>query len=635
MTFPSVTRRGSPTPPWRWTLLALLTACATGELTDPPATGEVLTHPNVGSEMLVLPDTIVTGINQPLLLTLFGPARADSPRTTVVWSATGGEITSSGLFTSAAAGSYKIRRWRPRRNRSDTTVVVVTPSHLERVHLTPDSIQIASQQEATFTARGHFSDSTSGMVAATWSATGGTVDAAGVYRAGNVPGRYRVVGKSSEGPADTAVVIIGSGPTPPPEETPPEPPASPEEPPASPEEPPASPEPTPPTTPPAPTLASVTLTPSSISVQTGSTYQFQAKGTMSDGTPSGAAPAFTATGGSISSSGSYRAGLTAGSYRVVASIGGLADTAAVTITAPPPPPPPPPPDTTPTPPPLPSKCKREVNVASSSALSSAMSGANPGDCITLASGTYAAVPANSRSGTAADSIYLRGPKSAVLTGILGIRGRYWNVSGFTIRGGTYCIEVNGGRSNTFRDLDVSGCGQEGIVLHFKASQNVVEGNWIHDTGKSSRRYGEAVYIGRGGGTDANVDPSDSNRVKGNQLGPNVTAEHIDVKRGTRGNVIEGNTSDARGIVYESGHVGWVYMSGGINTVLRGNSLTNLNTSGVVPFAMYGASGNLWTRNVVRNSTFTKGWTTGLLGSGNVVKCDNDVDGRLWGVTCQQ
>ncbi len=319
MTFPSVMRRGLPTPPWRWTLLALLTACATGELTDPPANGEVLTHPSVGSEMLILPDTIVTGINRPVLLTRFAPAPMDSSRTTIVWSASGGEITSSGLFTSARAGSYRIKRWRPRRGRSDTTVVVVTPAELERVSITPDSILLAGRKETTFTAKGHFSDGTSGVVAATWSATGGTIDAAGAYRAGSFPGRYRVIGTSNEGPSDTAVVMVGSSSTPSPEEPPP----------------PSEELPPPPS---GPTLASVTLTPSGISVQTGVTYQFQVKGTMSDGTPSQLAPVFTATGGSISSSGSYRAGQTAGSYRVIASMGGLADTAAVTITPPPPPP---------------------------------------------------------------------------------------------------------------------------------------------------------------------------------------------------------------------------------------------------------------------------------------------------------
>jgi hypothetical protein len=52
--------------------------------------------------------------------------------------------------------------------------------------------------------------------------------------------------------------------------------------------------------------------------------------------------AFSATGGSVSTTGLYTAGQTAGSFRVVAELDGLADTSLVTLSplAPPPPPPP-------------------------------------------------------------------------------------------------------------------------------------------------------------------------------------------------------------------------------------------------------------------------------------------------------
>jgi uncharacterized protein YjdB len=94
--------------------------------------------------------------------------------------------------------------------------------------------------------------------------------------------------------------------------------------------------PPPPPPPPAPTLTAVELTPSSASLLTGATQQFSATGRMSDGSTTPVTIAWSATGGTISSSGGYTAGSTAGTFRVIArqSGGTLADTATVTIAAP-------------------------------------------------------------------------------------------------------------------------------------------------------------------------------------------------------------------------------------------------------------------------------------------------------------
>jgi hypothetical protein len=274
--------------------------------------------------------------------------------------------------------------------------------------------------------------------------------------------------------------------------------------------------------------------------------------------------------------------------------------------------------------------RRQVNVSSGSQLSSALRYAQPGDCIQLASGTYSSQPMVTRSGTSTDDIILTGPSTAVVSGALRFQNvHYWRLSGFTIRGGFYCIEGNGVRSMTFQNLDISQCGQEGIVLHYRSSRNVVEGNWIHDVGKTSPQYGEAVYIGRGGGTMANADPSDSNTVRNNRLGPGVPAEHIDVKRGTRGNVIEANQSDASGHRYSSPITTTLYMNGGTNTVLRANVIRNLYSQSAA-FQSYRSVNGLWTQNQV-SGQFFRGFY--LNGTGNVVKCDNVVSGAPFGVTC--
>ena len=44
----------------------------------------------------------------------------------------------------------------------------------------------------------------------TWSATGGTINASGLYTAGSAAGNFKVIGKSPAGPADTSTVTISA-----------------------------------------------------------------------------------------------------------------------------------------------------------------------------------------------------------------------------------------------------------------------------------------------------------------------------------------------------------------------------------------------------------------------------------------
>lgn len=95
--------------------------------------------------------------------------------------------------------------------------------------------------------------------------------------------------------------------------------------------PPTAPPPTEPPPAPAPTLSQVILTPDTAIVSSGMTRQFAATGRMSDGSNTAVSATFSATGGTISSTGVYTAGATAGTYRVIATANGLADTSTVTV----------------------------------------------------------------------------------------------------------------------------------------------------------------------------------------------------------------------------------------------------------------------------------------------------------------
>jgi len=81
----------------------------------------------------------------------------------------------------------------------------------------------------------------------------------------------------------------------------------------------------------APVLTTLSVLPSSVNLLIDETQQFSAEGFDQYGDPYPANPSWTATGGTIDSSGLYQAGTTAGNYQVVASEGAVNDQATVTI----------------------------------------------------------------------------------------------------------------------------------------------------------------------------------------------------------------------------------------------------------------------------------------------------------------
>lgn len=85
-----------------------------------------------------------------------------------------------------------------------------------------------------------------------------------------------------------------------------------------------------------PALVGIDITPSTVQVAPGGTTQFTVQGRLADGSSSAVTPSFTATGGTVSNGGLYTAGTTSGTFRVIASASGFADTSTVTISTAPP-----------------------------------------------------------------------------------------------------------------------------------------------------------------------------------------------------------------------------------------------------------------------------------------------------------
>ncbi|WP_328606659.1 right-handed parallel beta-helix repeat-containing protein [Amycolatopsis sp. NBC_00345] len=201
----------------------------------------------------------------------------------------------------------------------------------------------------------------------------------------------------------------------------------------------------------------------------------------------------------------------------------------------------------------PSASGATVSVSTSAELKSALAAATPGTTIQLAADTTftgnfkAAV-----NGTAADRITLTGPRSAVLTASGGrgleLTGSYWTISGFTITGAQLGLMALGVHDTLVDGLKVTGVDNEGIHFQYTSSDNVVQNSEISDTGKDNGGFGEGIYFGSANSNwpDGQPDHSDRNKALNNKIGPDVRAESIDVKEGTTGGELRGNTFDGTG-----------------------------------------------------------------------------------------
>ncbi len=75
--------------------------------------------------------------------------------------------------------------------------------------LSPPSVSLATQATQAFTVAGQMSDGSTGSVAVTFAATGGSITGAGAYTAGATAGTYRVIATQQGGAlADTSTVTI-------------------------------------------------------------------------------------------------------------------------------------------------------------------------------------------------------------------------------------------------------------------------------------------------------------------------------------------------------------------------------------------------------------------------------------------
>jgi len=291
---------------------------------------------------------------------------------------------------------------------------------------------------------------------------------------------------------------------------------------------------------------------------------------------------------------------------------------------------------------------RTINVSTSEQLKTAIQTAQPGDKIVLADGTYkSAMTAGNYSGsfaatvdgTASNPITLTGSRSAIIDGS-GTGGRYglylygadyWNVTGITVANASKGIVLDGSSHNFLADLKVMNVGQEAVHFRSFSQFNVIRDSEITGTGKKSAQYGEAVYIGSANSnwatyTGGQPDRSDRNIVLNNSFS-DFTAEALDLKEGSVGGYIAGNTFEGSSLSGQNSADSWIDAKGnyylienntGTNTLLDGYQVHNV-------YSGWGAS-NVFRANVANVNAAGYGFNvvTGAISQGNVVYCSNTV-----------
>lgn len=280
-----------------------------------------------------------------------------------------------------------------------------------------------------------------------------------------------------------------------------------------------------------------------------------------------------------------------------------------------------------------------VPVASTTELTAALADATPGTVIGLADGSYDGNFTASAVGTAAEPIFLCGSRAAVLDAggpkegyVLHLDGaRYWRLVGFTVQNGQKGVMADGTVGSVIQGLHVTGTGDEAVHLRRFSTDNLVIDNDIDTTGLRREKFGEGVYVGTAVSnwctiTDCEPDRSDRNVVSGNRIS-RTGSESVDVKEGTTGGAVIGNTFDGTGM---TGADSWVDVKGNA-WLIQGNTGTASPLDGFQTHAILDGWGdwNVFSGNTAVVDATGFGYALRPAAS-NVASCDNTALGAASG-----
>lgn len=274
-----------------------------------------------------------------------------------------------------------------------------------------------------------------------------------------------------------------------------------------------------------------------------------------------------------------------------------------------------------------------ATVHDADSLRAALARARPGDSIWMADGVYVGRFAATVQGSADEPVFLCGGAGAVIDGG-GINGgyafhldgaSYWRLIGFTVRNGQKGVMADRVQWVVIQGLTVEQVGDEAIHLRNFSSDNVIQANTVRNTGQRKATFGEGLYIGTAKSnwcaiTDCKPDLSDRNVVRDNDISA-TTAESVDIKEGTTGGVVIGNTFDGSELS-GSNNDSWVDVKGN-GWLIKGNLGRNAPGDGFQTHQVVAGwgTGNVFEAN--RAEVNGPGWAFHLaVVDGNKVTCDN-------------
>ena len=221
-----------------------------------------------------------------------------------------------------------------------------------------------------------------------------------------------------------------------------------------------------------------------------------------------------------------------------------------------------------------------VSVSDAGELKEALDSAEPGQTIELADGTYAGNFKITRPGERENRIILTGSSDAVLTspsgGGYGLHvdsASHWTIHGVTVTGGQKGVMVDGSDYVVLDSLTVHDLTMEGVHFRKSSSHGVLKNSTVRDTGTDGRGMGEGVYVGSANTLD---DKSDQVRIENNTIGPRVRGENVDIKEGTTGGLVSGNTFHGDGLTNTHYDDSWVDVKGNDYVIENNTGVGTLN-----------------------------------------------------------
>ncbi len=226
----------------------------------------------------------------------FGNAMVPQP--TFTWTATGGTVNSTGLYSAGtSAGTFAVTASSGAISGS-AAVTLQIPLVLTSITVTPTpfTMNTSTTKQFTAVAKDQFGNAMVPQPTFTWTATGGTVNSTGLYSAGTSAGTFAVT--ASSGVISGSAVVTLQIPL---------------------------------------VFTSIVVTPTPFTMNISTSKQFTAVAKDQFGNAMVPQPTFTwtATGGTVSATGLYSAGASAGTFAVKATSGAINGSAAITLQNPP------------------------------------------------------------------------------------------------------------------------------------------------------------------------------------------------------------------------------------------------------------------------------------------------------------